>query len=258
MPIRGTQGSAYPYVSARAIAIGRKNIQRDMSSVYHQSWGGPTQQPVNTAIATAVTNGILTATAGPNTTTITPALNGSLTSGGVATLIPLYGPWTGGRNVVITVTHGSAVVAESGVITGIDVYGRQIQEAWSVVAGTTSRTFTGAKAFKYVTSVTITAIADATANTNIVGDGAVLGLDVRCAVGGTGAGLKEVVSAALVATGVVTAFSPTLSGWSTAFTADPRGTYTPATAPNGAAVYDLWFLSDDPEYSDTGKLLSVG
>lgn len=258
MPIKGTQGSAYPYVSARAIAVGRKNVQRDMSSVYHQSWGGPAQQPVNTAVAAKVTNGILTATAGPNTTTITPALNGSLTSGGVATLIPLYGPWTGGRNVVITVTHGSAVVAESGVITGIDVYGRQIQEAWSVTAGTVSKTFTGAKAFKYVTSVTITAVADATANTNIVGDGDVLGLDVRCALGGTGAAVKEVVSAALVVTGVIVGFSPTLSGWSTAFTADPRGTYAPATIPNAAAVYDLWFLSDDPEYSDTGKVLGQG
>jgi len=229
-----------------------------MSATYHQSWGGPLQYPVNTAVAAKVTNGLVTAIAGPNTTTITPTLNGSLATAGVVMLIPLYGPWTGGRNVIVNVTHGTAVVAESGVISGIDVYGRPIQEAWSVTAGGTTKTFTGLKAFKYVTSVTITAVADASANTNIVGDGDALGLDVRCTVGLAGGAVKEIMDATLLTTGTLVAFHPTNSGWSTSFTADPRGTYLPAAVPNAARVYDLWYISDDPEYSDTGKALGQG
>src|SRR5438309_1278968 len=173
MPITGTQGSVYPYISNRGVSIGRKNIQRGFSGVHHQSWGGPMQQPVNTAVAAKVANGILTAIAGPNTATITPALNGSLASGGIATLIPLYGPWTGGRNVVVTVTHATSIVAENGVITGIDIYGRQIVENWSVTATGTSKTYVTKKCFKYVTSVTITSASDASANTNTVGDGGI-------------------------------------------------------------------------------------
>jgi len=215
-------------------------------------------------LAAAATNDILTATAGPNTTTITPALNGTLATGGVAVLIPLYGPWTGGRNVVVTVTHASAVVAVSGVITGTDIYGRTIAEAWAVTAGTTSKTYTGTKAFKVVTSVTITAAADASADTVVVGDGNQLGLDVRASAGqGISAGLvglalKEMLNATLVTTGTITPFDPTNSGWSTAFTADPRGTFLPASVPDGSRKYELWFLSDDPEYSDTGKVAGTG
>lgn len=258
MPITGTQGGVYPYTSHRAVVVSRKNVQRGMSAVYHQSWGGPLQQPVNTPVAAKVANGILTALAGPNTTTITPTLNGALATAGLVTLIPLYGPWTGGRNVIITVTHASAVVAESGVITGIDIYGRAIQEAWSVTAGTASKTFTGKKAFKYVSSVTITAATDASANTNVIGDGDALGLDVRATIGLVNGALKEIMDAGILATGTIVGFDAVNSGWGTSFTADPRGTYLPAAVPNAARVYDLWYVSDDPEFSDTGKVLGQG
>lgn len=223
------QGSgAYPYISNRSFNV--RGVSRGASVVYHQNWTDP---------IAVVTNGILTALAGPNTTTLTlspgSGLNGSLVSGN--RLVLDYA-----RNVVITVTHGSAVVAESGVITGKDAYGKDLTEAWSVTAGTTSKTFTGAKAFKTITQITITAAADASANTNIIGNGNVLGLDVNSALGVVAGALKEIVAGALVVTG-------TLVAKSAAAAADPRGTYLPATVPNGTNDYDVWYISDDPELS---------
>src|SRR6266550_6398769 len=109
MPLGSFKGSAYPYVSTRSLTTTRRGIQRGGSLVYHQNWTNPTAK---------VANGITTATAGPNTTTTTLPINGSLASGGAAVLLPTFGVFTGGRNVVVTVTHGSAIVAVSGVITG--------------------------------------------------------------------------------------------------------------------------------------------
>jgi len=229
------QGSgAYPYISNRTFNV--RGFSRGASIVYHQRWTDPT---------TAALNDIRTSLAGPNTATITltpnssPGLDGTLVTGaaGSKVLVLLYP-----RNVVITVTHGSAVVAESGVITGKDVYGRDMTEAWSVTAGTTSKTFTGAKAFKQITQITITAATDASANTNTIGDGVVFGLDVNGALAGTGAAVKEIAIGALVVTGVLVAKS-------SAAAADSRGTYAPSAAPNGTNDYDLWYLSDDPELS---------
>lgn len=218
----------YQYPSNRGFNV--RGQARGASIVYHQQWVDP---------IAVVTNGILTTLAGPNTTTLTltpgAGLNGSLVSG--TRLVLDFA-----RNVVITVTHGTAVVAESGVITGKDVYGRDMTEAWSVTAGGTTKTFTGKKAFKTITQITITAVADASANSNIIGNGNVLGLDVNSALGVAGGAVKEIVAAALVTTG-------TLVAKSTAATDDPRGTYLPASAPDGSRDYDLWYVSDDPEFS---------
>lgn len=219
---------AYPYPSNRGYNV--RGSARGASAVYHQQW-------INPAILDA--DGYKTTFAGPNTTTfefgVGTGLNGALVVGAVAKPdVP--------RNVVITVTHGSAVVAESGVITGLDLYGRVITEAWSVTAGGTSKVFTGRKAFARVTLVTVTAASDASANSNTIGTGVVLGLDVKCSVGGTGAGVKELVDGAIVTTGVVVAASAAAAD-------DARGTYDPATDPDGAHDYDLWFISDDPEAS---------
>lgn len=179
----------------------------------------------------AVTNGIVTSHAGAasaGTTTLIP--NGSLASGGVATLTP-------GRNVVITVTHASAVVAMSGVITGFRL-GRLYTEAWSVTAGGTSKTFTGVEAFDRVVSITEVVAANASANTIIMGTGNVLGLVAKCSLGGANAAIKELAAGSIVTTG-------TLVAASTAANTDPRGTYTPATAPNGSNDYTIWYISDD-------------
>jgi hypothetical protein len=172
----------------------------------------------------------------------------------VGILLPTFGVFTGGRNVVVTVTHGSSIVAENGVITGIDVYGVRRSETWNVTATGTSKTYVSKTAFKQVLSITITAASDASADTNTFGDGDLLGLDVilPVALGLTGTSLKEVVAAALVTTGVMVAGGIAISAAgviSITANADPRGTYAPATIPNGATTYDLWYISDIPEYS---------
>lgn len=245
MPLGSFKGSAYPYVSTRALTTTRRGIQRGGSLVYHQNWTNPTAK---------VANGITTVTAGPNTATISLPLNGSLVTGGAAVLLPTFGVFTGGRNVVVTVTHATSIVAVNGVITGTDVYGVVRTEAWSVTATGTSKTYASKTAWKRVTSVTATAATDASADSITVGDGDLLGLDVilPVALGLTGTSLKEVVAAALVTTGVMVAGGITITAAgviSVAANADPRGTYGPSTIPNGATTYDLWYISDIPEYS---------
>lgn len=180
--------------------------------------------------AAAVTNGISASHAGAGAAgTTSQTIGGSLASGGVATLSPP-------RNVVITVTHGSAVVAMSGTITGTNSSGAAITEAWSVTAGTTSKTFTGKKAFKTVTSITETIAADASANTVISGSGVVLGLRAPVAVPSA---VKETADGSVVTNGVVAAAG-------TASTVDAFGTYAPNTAPDGAHDYEVWYLSNNP------------
>lgn len=161
--------------------------------------------------------------------TTSQTLGGALTSGGVGTFATP-------RNVVITVTHASSVVAMSGTITGTDQYGKTITEAWSVTATGTSKTFTGKKAFKTVTSITETVAADASANSIVSGNGDVLGLPFKTAqITAT----KELEDGATPTPGVLVAGS-------SASTADYRGTYAPNSAPNGTKVFVLWFLVDDP------------
>lgn len=187
--------------------------------VIKKSW---TDVPAN------VTNGIVTSHAGAGaagTTTKTP--NGALASGGVATLTPA-------RNVVITVTHGSSVVAMSGTITGTRM-GRAITEAWSVTAGTTSKTFTGAVAFDTVTSITETVAADASTNTIIMGTGKVLGLDFKCAF----------VQPVAEAEDGAAPTAGTLVAASTSANADPRGTYAPNSAPNASKDFAVAYLAED-------------
>jgi hypothetical protein len=245
VPLGSVKGSAYPYASNRAVVTNRRGIQRGGSLLYHQSWAAPTAK---------VANGITTATAGPNNTTINLPINGSLTSGGVATLLTGQGPFTGGRNVVVTVTHASSIVAVNGVITGTDVYGVKVTETWSVTATGTSKTYVSKTAFKRITGITAIAVSDASADTITVGDGDILGLDVilPSALGLAGGAIKEVMDATLLTTGVLVAGGISISAAgviSITANADPRGTYAPATIPNGAHNYDIWYISDMPEYS---------
>lgn len=175
-------------------------------------------------------DGWVTTFAGPDTATLTKlkaGFNGALGVTGV----PDYP-----RNVVITVTHGSSVVAESGTITGIDLYGTALTEAWSVTAGTTSKTFTGKKAFARVDSVTITTVADGSANSNIIGTGNVFGLPFKCS---SVQPIGEMQDGAVPTAGTIVAAG-------TASTADMRGTYSPNAAPDGSKDYVVYFLSDDP------------
>jgi hypothetical protein len=186
--------------------------------------------------AAADADAFVTTVAGPNTTTVTYYRTGGSGNVVFAGIIP-SGKVDYPRNVVITVTHASSVVALSGVITGIDWHGRVTTEAWSVTATGTSKTFTGAKAFKRVDSVTVVAAADASANSVVIGTGKVFGFPVKVSVASA---VKEVAAGSVVTNGTVVAAS-------TASTADAMGTYTPNGSPNAADDYSCWVISDSPE-----------
>jgi len=204
-----------------------------MSTLYHAQWGGTLPQSWP-APAAAVAAGGATGIAGPNTTSKSIPLTGSLTSGGVMIFdVP--------RNVVVVVTHATSIVAVTGVITGLDLDGQVIQETFTITATGTSKTATGVKAFKSVTDVTITAVADASADSIQVGSGNALGLDARSSHISP---VKELTDGAVPTAGVLS-----IGVWPQVSTSDQRGTFTPNTAPNGSHTYDVWYISDDPWFS---------
>jgi len=211
------------YISTRSFraAKGRGRLITP-SALLKQTWTDP---------ITADTDGFSASHAGAGAAgTTSMTLGGALCTSGVG----INGH---ARNVVITVTHATSVVAMSGTITGTDIYGQVQTEAWSVTATGTSKTFTGAKAFKTITSITEVVAADASANTIIAGTGTKLGLESPCAVASA---VKEVAAGSVVTNGTVVAAS-------SVSTADPRGTYSPNTAPDGSNDYTIWYISDNPE-----------
>lgn len=200
------------------------------SMLVHEAWPAPGGNDTKGPVPAAVANGYSVAHVGAAVVgTRNMVLGGSKTVGGVGQ--PVYG-----RNVVITVTHASAVVAMSGIISGTDAAGKPIQEAWAVTAGTASKTFTGKKAFFTISSITETIAADASTNTIVAGTGVVLGLSARLSVPSL---VKEVVDGAVVTNGVVVIGT-------TVATDDYLGTYTPNTAPDGVHLYAVYYISDDP------------
>lgn len=216
------------YQSNRGINV--KGFRFDLAGLFHKHYG-TNPDDASPAPAAAITNGYLTSFAGPNNATL-EFLKAAFTGS-----IGVTGRPDWARNVVITVTHGAAVVALSGVITGKDVLGRDMVEAWNVTAGGTSKTFTGAKAFSQVDKVTVTSVADATTDSVIVGTGTVFGIDLPVSVPKP---VLETVDGAIVTTGTVVAGSANAA-------ADPLGTYSPATAPNGARIYDVWVIIENEE-----------
>ncbi len=168
------------------------------------------------------------------TSTALPAAAGSVTftpDGIIASARPDYP-----RNVVITVTHGSSVVAASGVITGKDEYGAVITEAWSVTATGTTKTFTGVVAFAEITSITYVTAADATANTFKAGTGKAFGFSFPNAVASA---VKEIASGTVVTNG-------TLVVASSAANTDARGIYTPNGTPDGSADWTVYYITTAP------------
>ena len=183
----------------------------------------------------------VTAVAGPNATTATYVSTksgdaGTDFDGVVPTGVPDFT-----RNVVITVTHGSAVVALSGVITGTR-HGKTVTEAWSVTAGTTSKTFTGLKAFDAVTKVTVVAATNAAADTVKIGTGNKFGLS---RLASSSKVIAELEDGSAPTVGVIVAGSTTS-------TADRFGTYAPNSTPNGALDFDIWYLTDQPYFHLSG------
>lgn len=168
--------------------------------------------------ATAAANNIATSQAVTVGTTPLAVLNGTLVSNGVAVLDVA-------RNVVAAWT-GTAVLT----VRGTDVNGDAVTE--SSASGTS---FTGKKAFKRVTSVTLSA--NVTALT--VGTGVLLGMPIRI---NDGSDIIAKYTDGVVDTGGTVAYADTNTA--TATTGDTRGTISFTSAPNGSRRYKLWIGAD--------------
>lgn len=215
------------------------------------------------AIPAALTKGLVsdaTSTELPNNTTITytPATDGTspLDAGtryAVKTITHdavqyLAYDLVVARNVVLTVTHGSSVVAMTCLVTGFDRVDREdgtfelhwMSELLTITATGTTKTATGKKAFRYITSIAFTSAGNATTNTAAMQPGVLVGVgpyaiatknDVLVQVDGA-----HDASAAIV---VADTTSP-----ATTTTGDTRGTVSFASAPNGTLTQALWVTPD--------------
>jgi len=199
---------------------------------YGVAQSGSTANTAQAALVNAVTSAITVAGLPPAlgvstavctsqaVTTASPAtINGTLASGGVATMdVP--------RNIIAAWT-GTAIVT----ITGTDYYGQT--QTWVSASGTSTAS---TKAFATVTSITVSA--NVTGFT--CGTGNVLGLPFRI---NNGDFLAPMVGDAADA-GTFTPPDLTLPATST--TGDVRGTYTPNTALNGVKFVAAWIKPTDP------------
>jgi hypothetical protein len=178
--------------------------------------GGTAQAPLVNAVTSAATvagippqiGAATTVAASQSITTGTPGLvNGSLASGGVATMdVP--------RNIIAAWT-GTAILT----VTGTDYYGQPQTE--SSASGTT---FAGKKGFATITGISVSA--NVTVFTS--GTGNVLALPFRVASGGISCPMfNDAVDAG-------TFVPPDLTMPATSSTGDVRGTYAPAGTLNGA------------------------
>lgn len=156
-------------------------------------------------------------------------LNGALVASSVGTFVVP-------RAVLVTVTHGSSVVAQTFDVTGTDLYGKTLTETLTITATGTSKTATSLQAFKTITAITETAAADASTNTIKIGDSKVLGFSFKCS---SVLAVAEELSGASATAGTLVAASSSAG-------ADFRGTYTPNGTPNGTNDWTVWYLSDDP------------
>lgn len=210
------------YVSNRAVVVGGgKRTILPAALIYEKFTDVPAMDD----------NGIsVSHTGAASAGTTQQTIGGALASGGVATLTPA-------RNVIITVTHASSIVAMSGVITGT-YRGRVVTAAWAVTATGTSKTSTTTQVFDTVTSITEVVAADASGNTIISGTGKALALSAKNAVASL---VKETSAGSVVTNGAVTAA-----------TSSQDGAYTPNTDPDGSVDYEVWYISNDPENSMYG------
>lgn len=153
-------------------------------------------------------------------------IDGALASNGVATLdVPRALTFTSsGDDTGITITA-----------TGTDEFGNAVVET---VTGANAGAAAGKKAFKTVTSVTVS---DASAGTIAVGHGDVLGLPVF--LGDVTDVIKEVQDGAAPTAGTAVAG---VVGTATATTGDVRGTYDPNAACDGSRVFELLIAASNP------------
>ncbi len=139
----------------------------------------------------------------------------------------------------ITVTTGGTTPADAPANVTIngkvrDSQGRLIDQTETIAVSQTAATVAGTLAFSQVTSIEEEQ-ADGTAATLAYGFGDLIGLGKPLVSrAGLEAVLHEIVAGAEVSTGVFV----------DAATAAPNGTYTPATAPDGANDYAVYYEYD--------------
>lgn len=217
-------------------------------------------QPIALAANTLVTAATSTELPNTNTITYTPATDGtspidsgsrptvtSIQTGanGLVSVWPLDVP----RNVTAAATHGTSVVAMTITVTGYDVYLQKMVETLSIAATGTSQSAAGKKAFKYISSIAITAAADATANTLNMGWGNALGLPFR--MDDKSDLMQTWFNDVLEATVPTIALAVTTTP--TATTGDVRGTITLNSSTNGSTV-EIYMVATP---TDRATLLGV-
>jgi hypothetical protein len=147
------------------------------------------------------------------------------------------------RNITSGIAHASTTIAMSIVINGYDVYKQPMSESLTLTAASSTGTpvvYAGHKAFKYVSSIAITAAADATANTLNVGWGDAIGLPYALP---SKSDLQQVwFNDVLEATAPTVVVADTTSP-ATATTGDVRGTLDLNSAMDGSAVA-IWARFD--------------
>lgn len=160
------------------------------------------------------------------------AINGALSTGGVATLdVP--------RNIVVDSGGADTAVLT---FTGTDEFGQTLIESITLNGSTAVQ---GKKAFKTVTGVSSSA---AIANGAFVGPGDILGIPVH--LSDLGFVLKELQDGAAATAGTLVKAVDTLA---TATTGDVRGTYDPNSACDGALQFSLVLAIPDPTYKGVAQ-----
>ena len=217
--LMSNKGPALPHLSKNEIADLRDDVNTTlapMAAITVEEFTNP---------AAASTNAILLAKASTIATQsyAAAALDGAK---GAGVMSPP-------RNITVTtagVTPADAPATAT--ITGVDVNGAVISESISVPQAAT--TAVGNKAFAKVTSIALTA-GDGTNATVAVGFGSKVGLSKKIkSRAGAAVLVREVVDGALVTTGTM----------ADAATGLPNGTYSPATAPDGAHDYAIYYEYD--------------
>lgn len=127
---------------------------------------------------------------------------------------------------------GSGATTGTVTIKGRDYLGQSMVENFTLNGATAVN---GVKAFRYVDSVTWTATA---AINLLVGTTAGLGVPYRIQ---TTIITNELVNGGQATAGTLVVGSTAVQ---TAVTTDPRGKYTPNSAPNGTNVYTLYYFAD--------------
>lgn len=226
------QGTAGTVAIGLGVKLGLANklkARASVSGLIREIVGGAVAQvPADIAVdewtnsVAASTTGLHAATA--TTVAVQTILPGALVAGGVAALLAYP------RNVTFTtagVTPSDAPA--SVVVTGTDIDNNVLAE--TIVLSQSATTDAGVKAFKTITSIVYGA-GVGTAATVAVGFGAVFGLShsIKLRAGYTKA-IQEIAIGAVVTTGTYVA----------AASSPPHGTYAPASAPDGAKDYAVYY-----------------